>query len=151
MWPPLVGLQGKLSPPGGETINGVFIPGGVEVGWNCQTLQRRKEIYGEDVDVFRPERWLGNSDDDEAGRRVAVMDRTVDLVFGSGRYGCLGKSIAWMELEKTIPSMLLAFELARACPERGIKMICYCTHIQREMWFHARPREGGEKGVAAPK
>ena len=143
MWPPLVGLQGKLSPPGGETVNGVFIPGGVEVGWSCQALQRRREIFGDNVDVFHPERWLG--DDDDAARRIAVMDRTVDLVFGSGRYGCLGKSIAWMELEKTIPSLLLAFELARACPERGIRTICYGTHIQREMWFHARPRKGGEK------
>ena len=167
MWPPLVGLQGKVSPPGGETINGVFIPGGVEVGWNCQTLQRRREIYGNDVDVFRPERWLitpaqhgstgdparspaveGKSDDDEAARRVAVMDRTVDLVFGSGRYGCLGKSVAWMELEKAIPSLLLTFELAIASPEKGIKTVCYGAHVQREMWFHARPREGGEKEMA---
>lgn len=28
------------------------------------------------------------------------MERSVELVFGSGRYGCLGKNVAFVELNK---------------------------------------------------
>ena len=31
MWPPLVGLQSKKTPPGGESFNGTFFPGGTEI------------------------------------------------------------------------------------------------------------------------
>ena len=95
MFLPLLGLLTKVVPPGGETFNGVFFPGGVEVVISPASLTRRKDIFGEDSDVFRPERWL---EADEA-THVKYMS-TVDLVFGSGRFGCLGKNIGISELKQ---------------------------------------------------
>lgn len=95
MCPPLFGLLTKVAPPGGETFNGIFFPGGVEVVISPASLTRRKDIFGEDSDIFRPERWL---EADEA-THVKYMS-TVDLVFGSGRFGCLGKNIGMLELNK---------------------------------------------------
>lgn len=35
----------------------IFVPAGRQVGWHLYTIHRRKDIYGEDAEEFRPERW----------------------------------------------------------------------------------------------
>ncbi|KAL8715116.1 MAG: hypothetical protein Q9220_001073 [cf. Caloplaca sp. 1 TL-2023] len=35
----------------------VFIPAKTNVGWSMYSIQRRKDIFGEDADEFKPERW----------------------------------------------------------------------------------------------
>lgn len=40
----------------------IFVPKGGLVSWNLWALHRRKDYFGEDAEVFRPERWL---DEDE--------------------------------------------------------------------------------------
>jgi len=92
--PPITGLLAKMVNPGGEVIKGRFVPGGTAIG-HCVWGIERNEVFGEDVDDFRPERWL----EAEEGRRKE-MERTMELVFGSGRWGCLGKSIVLVELDK---------------------------------------------------
>ena len=91
--PPITGLLTKVVNPGGEVIKGRFVPGGTGIG-HCGWGIQRQEIFGNDVDVFRPERWIEAS---EAQRHE--MDRTMELVFGTGRWGCLGKAIVWVELD----------------------------------------------------
>jgi cytochrome P450 len=54
-----------------------------------------KGYLGDDADIFRPERWVKA----DAGTR-AKYERTTDVIFGSGRFVCLGRNIAWMELNK---------------------------------------------------
>lgn len=163
IWPPLQALNSKLSPPGGEGVNGVFIPGGIEVCHNAYTTQRRPEIYGADADTFRPERWLeaaaeagkadGGSLDQGLGvdgnsigagedgkTRLARMESTLELIFGSGRFGCLGRHIALIELDKVIPVLLRNFEWAVADPSKGIESRCYGVFVQKGMWLKATPR-----------
>jgi cytochrome P450 len=95
IWPPLTGLQGKLVPPGGDVINGHFVPAGTKVGTAIFGIMRNKQIFGEDVDVFRPERWIEASPE-----KLKEREQTGELVFGTGRFGCLGKRLAWIELNK---------------------------------------------------
>ena len=97
MYPPLFGLQSKRAPPDGETINGVFFPPGTEIAICDEGIARRKDIFGDDAEIFRPERWLHP---DPAVR--ARYLRHVEVIFGSGRFVCLGKDIAIMELNKAI-------------------------------------------------
>lgn len=56
-------------------------------------MMRNKKIFGEDVDVFQPERYLDRPNGEE-------MQRTVELVFGTGRWMCVGKQVALMERNK---------------------------------------------------
>lgn len=81
--------------PEGDTIDGKFLPGGMIVGSNFLSLLRSKALFGEDADVFRPERYL---ELDQKAR--SEMERNVELSFGYGRWMCAGKPIAFMELNK---------------------------------------------------
>lgn len=85
----------KQVPPEGDTYNGMFIPGGTRIGISVWGLFRSRELWGEDADVFRPERWL---EVDEGRRRE--MDNDLDLSFSAGKYQCLGRNIAFIELNK---------------------------------------------------
>lgn len=96
-YPPLFGLKAKLAPKGGDTFKGVYYPEGTEVGICDDALCRNEGIFGADAHLFRPDRWV----DADAETRVRYR-QTVDVVFGSGRFMCLGRHIAMMELHKAI-------------------------------------------------
>ncbi|KAK3047048.1 hypothetical protein LTR09_011473 [Extremus antarcticus] len=96
MYSPLFGLKGKCSPPGGETVKGVYYPEGLEMSICNEALCRNPDVFGEDAEIFRPERWI-EADDDTRKKYT----RVVDAIFGSGRFLCLGRHIAMMEVHKT--------------------------------------------------
>jgi len=96
LWTPIASLSYFDTPSSGDTIEGVYIPAGTKVGVCWWQIARNKEIYGADADLFRPERWFVDA------KKVEIMDRTVELVFKPGRWQCLGKSLALMEVNKTV-------------------------------------------------
>jgi cytochrome P450 len=100
--PPVTGLLSKLSPLDGDEfdVDGerVFIPGGTNIGWACLGIHRNKSVFGEDAELYRPERWL-----DEGNReKLERMRKVVDLNFGYGKYYCLGRQVALSELHKGV-------------------------------------------------
>lgn len=58
-------------------------------------MLRNKEVFGDDMEVFRPERFLESSEE----TRLEMM-KSIDLAFGHGRWQCPGKTLAWLELNK---------------------------------------------------
>jgi cytochrome P450 len=90
-------LSPKQVPPGGDHLGGHFVPGGTKIGVVQWSIGRNKALFGDDVEVYRPERWLGA---DEARR--TEMERVTEMIFGYGRWVCAGKAIAFMELSKVI-------------------------------------------------
>jgi cytochrome P450 len=77
----------RILPPQGMDILGEHIPGGTIVGCNAWVVHRRPEIFGEDVDVFRPERWL-----EASPAQLKEMKATM-FQFGAGARTCIGKNI----------------------------------------------------------
>jgi cytochrome P450 len=77
----------RVVPPQGMDILGEHIPGGTIVGCNAWVVHRRPEIFGEDVDVFRPERWL-----EASPAQLKEMKATM-FQFGAGARTCIGKNI----------------------------------------------------------
>ena len=56
---PAVGLNiTRLVPPEGSEIDGVWYPGGTRLALNGWVLHRNQAVFGRDVKVYRPERWL---------------------------------------------------------------------------------------------
>jgi hypothetical protein len=70
----------KVVPPGGDTIQGTFIPEGTMVGMNIPSILRLEAVFGPDADLFRPERFV-----EADGDQRTEMERTVEMMFGSGR------------------------------------------------------------------
>lgn len=106
IYPPVTGLMMKRVPDGGAKIDvdGVekFAPGGTQVGWNSWGMMHNPGVFGEDAEIFRPERWLPRDSSEKEQLRVQKMTDTVSLCFGYGRFGCLGRGVATMELNKAL-------------------------------------------------
>lgn len=58
IFPPVTGHMSKVVPAGGDMLNGFFVPEGTEVGTSVWGMQRDRGFWGEDADVFRPERYV---------------------------------------------------------------------------------------------
>lgn len=97
MRPPLLGFLPKVVPKGGENILGHHIPGGTTIGFNLSAILRSPKMFGPDAELFRPERLM---ELDEHRRRQ--MERDIELAFGYGQWMCVGKSIAFMEINKVV-------------------------------------------------
>lgn len=95
--PPLSQLRERVVPPGGDTLGGFHLPGGTFVGLNAWGVQLNKAVYGDDADLYRPERWL--TDD---ANKLEAMHQTHSLIFGHGPTKCLGVPLAMMEITKVI-------------------------------------------------
>ncbi|KAL5334118.1 cytochrome P450 [Aspergillus crustosus] len=113
IWPPVVGLMQKVVPAGGDTLHGKFIPEGTQIGYSAWGIHRNQEVFGPDVDIFRPDRWL-----EADGDQLLEMNRTMELVFGSGRYACLGKQVAMIEMSKAIAEIFLRYEIVLIDPSQ---------------------------------
>lgn len=48
----------RYVPAGGVVLHGKFIPGGTTIGVNAWVFNRDADIFGDDSDVFWPERWI---------------------------------------------------------------------------------------------
>ena len=104
-WPFLSISLERVVPQGGAEICGHHLPQGTVVGCHPWVVHHDQYVFGEDVDVFRPERWL------EGGKETAYVMEKSTLGFGSGKRGCLGRHIAELEMKKVIPALLLNFEV----------------------------------------
>lgn len=81
----------RLAPKGGIEIGGCWFPEGITLSGSPWVLHRSHALWGDDVDKFKPERWLG---DDEAGLERCFMP------FGAGFMSCPGQHLARIEVLK---------------------------------------------------
>lgn len=70
-------LLERYVPKGGVVIHGKTIPEGTTIGVNAWVMNRNKDIFGEDVEQFRPERWI-----DSPPEQISAMKRNM-LTAGS--------------------------------------------------------------------
>ncbi|KAK1764032.1 cytochrome P450 [Phialemonium atrogriseum] len=137
---PAVGLLlERLVPSGGCKIAGTWLPEGTTVGIDPWVLHRNKQVYGEDADVFRPERWL-----EADAETLKVMDRSF-LAFGSGARTCIGRHISMLEMAKIVPQLLWAFELELENPKASWELHNYWFVRQTglNVYLRKRPGRGG--------
>ncbi|KAJ9627627.1 hypothetical protein H2203_002839 [Taxawa tesnikishii (nom. ined.)] len=88
----------------------------------------RNAMYGDDLDAFRPERWLHIGDDERRER-----DR-LDLFFGYGDYMCLGKGFAMVETYKTIVEVLRRFDVCVLDEQRPWKSSASISFVHEGFW-----------------
>lgn len=121
----------RTVPAGGAMILGVHLPEGTNVGSNSWVLHHNKEIFGEDANDFRPERWL------EGPERVNRMSK-YDFSFGMGARECAGKQVALVEIQKTVVQVcfqrnkcLWSSLIHHSCSESSISSFRICPRHGR--------------------
>ncbi|KAK3986615.1 cytochrome P450 [Cladorrhinum sp. PSN332] len=148
MWPPTTGFGSKQVPKGGDVICGYHVPEGTQIAQNFTGMMRLKSIWGEDADAFRPERWL----EAEAEGKVKLLNSVVDLDFGSGKYQCLGKRLALMELNKVFVELLRRYNFALIDPQNRVESKSGVFWVSSEVWLRVTRRylvvcEDNQKGA----
>jgi cytochrome P450 len=98
--------QDRMVSKGGLIVRGHRIPEGTDIGVFSSVLHRRLEVFGDDADTYRPERWL--TDDQE---KKTQMKNSM-FTFGHGKYNCMGKNISKMEMYKVIPTLIKNFTVS---------------------------------------
>ncbi|WYZ46111.1 hypothetical protein EsH8_IX_000336 [Colletotrichum jinshuiense] len=145
IFPPVTGQLSKVVPKGGDTFKGIFLPEGTQIGYCAWGVFRRRDIWGPDSDLFRPERWL-----EADAENLRLMESTLELVFGYGRWQCLGRNVAMMELNKVFVELLRRFELVLADPTKPWHSICYGIFLQSQYWIRGYKRHDSSLGELDP-
>ncbi|ETS80122.1 hypothetical protein PFICI_07651 [Pestalotiopsis fici W106-1] len=143
IWPPLTDPFARdVQPEGDEVVvdgKKIFLPGGTSVVPSWVSMHRDKSLYGEDVDVFRPERWLESEQPDK--ERLRAMRRTNDLMFGHGKFSCLGKPVAMIEIHKTVFELVRNFDMGLINPAKPWKSASLIgLWVISDMYVHASRR-----------
>ncbi|PUU76375.1 cytochrome P450 [Tuber borchii] len=120
--PSFQGQFSRVSPEGGgvgggglEVLPGVVVPGGVWLSVNTYVSQRDKNIFGEDAEEFKPERWLPIG-----GDRYRAMSKYLS-VFGYGSAACMGQHLALQKINKTVVEILRRFNMELRDPKTPLK------------------------------
>ncbi|KAK4156097.1 Pisatin demethylase [Chaetomidium leptoderma] len=128
VWPPATAVLPKVSDKD-QVVCGVRVPAGTNFAWSPWSIMRNKETFGDDADLFRPERWLGIPP-----AKYRLMDQTVMMEFAPGsRWECLGKTVAQMELNKTFVELLRRFDFTLLDPTSPWKSYNAAVFIQSDM------------------
>lgn len=132
--PPVVNLFSRITPDSGDVVTvqgkGYFIPGGTMIGYSAWGMHRNnRTLYGEDARFFRPERWFIDESNPAEKERLKQMIKTNDMIFGYGRWVCLGRNIALIEIYKCVFELLRHFDLALSNPAEPWK-----THNSLGLW-----------------
>ncbi|KAH7019616.1 cytochrome P450 [Ilyonectria destructans] len=111
---PGVGLTlPRLVPKGGAEICERYFKEGTRVGINAHIVHFDKKAFGDDADVFNPERWLRPD--------AADMNKYM-FQFGAGPRTCIGKNIALLEVHKIVPSIMRQFTITLIDSDKECKI-----------------------------
>lgn len=118
MHPPIGNILERIVPsPGLALRDGRVIAPGTIVGMNQWVVSRDKEVYGDDADVFRPERWLrGDNETIVAYEARLKMMKEGDLVFGGGNRICTGRHMAAIEMFKVTATLFSRYDVSDMDP-----------------------------------
>lgn len=100
--PPVPSAGLRQSPPEGATVAGTSIPGSTVLCLPVYSLHRLASCFPRPLE-FIPERW--------SSRPELVRDRAAFAPFFQGRFGCVGRNLALMELRAVTAALLGRFDL----------------------------------------
>lgn len=103
---PVIGISlPRTVPSEGFDIGGYHSSAGDVVGMNPWIVHRDKELFGEDAETFRPERYT------EATESHRHAMEAMSLSFGGPSRSCPGRYLAWLVLNKTVAAIFQHFEV----------------------------------------
>ncbi|KPI38490.1 Averantin hydroxylase [Cyphellophora attinorum] len=106
---PAPSLPPRVSPPGGHTVNGEWIPGGVNMVM-ANYHNSHSDQYFSEAERFRPERWLPR----DAGGTDGLHVKNAYQAFSYGPRNCVGRLLAHTELRLILAKMVYDFDIELA-------------------------------------
>jgi cytochrome P450 len=119
--PAVAMLLERYVPEGGLTLpDGRYVPAACIVGMNPYIVGRNRSVWGEDADVFRPERWIRDEtrETEHAFQERLRLMNNADLTFGGGNRVCIGKHLALLEVYKVLATLVSRYDIKLAHPDR---------------------------------
>lgn len=110
---PIPGLLARRVLPGGALIDGNHYPVGTIVGISAYVLHHH-ENYFPCAFSFIPERWISGPHDDtkfNTSPRAMELAKSAFSAFSAGPRGCIGKTMAYMEISITIARLLFLYDI----------------------------------------
>ena len=98
----------RKAPKSGANLSGYVLPPGTEVGLSQQAVGHNTLIHGEDVDLFRPERWSDDLSHDPAAEKRRDQG---EVWFSGGPTMCTGRNVARLEVDKIIVQFFRQFDV----------------------------------------
>jgi len=108
-----LGLQRILGPGGLNLPCGIHLPANTMVACSADAINKDPRIWGVDVNLYDPARWMKRQDEDsETHEERKRQYGRVDLTFGHGSRGCIGKSVAILEIFKVVAGLMRNFRVS---------------------------------------
>ncbi|KAI8950304.1 cytochrome P450 [Xylaria longipes] len=114
--------------------DGTFLPEKAVVLWSLWAMNRSKITWGEDADLFRPERWLT-----ENGKLITKGPSEFPVFYG-GQRTCLGKRMAEIIATQVIATMVLLFDFTPAYEGERVSKISLTLPMKDGLPCHVRDR-----------
>ena len=143
-----VGLP-RVTPEGGLNVLGKFFPEGTVLSVPSYTIHRNLEIWGNDVEVFRPERWFER---DQAGIQKTFnpfshgprsvqpgncpQTRLTKSILGYDR-ACVARYLAEMELEICIATVFRRYAFVLEDPGKPVSNLTLTNHPSELSFSHS--------------
>lgn len=121
-----------------------LFPSLIPSSWSTHAITRTPSLFGPDEDCFRPERWILTTDGGDCGDAALLqkLEQNNDMVFGYGRFKCLGQAVALVELNKVFVELLRRFEFTICDAKRPLEVDWQIgIWVQRGMWVRIMRRE----------
>lgn len=94
---------------GPDGLSPLHVPKNRQVTYSIHTMHRNPEIFGPDVDEFRPERW------------EKLRPGWSYIPFNAGPRICIGQQFALTEAGYTVVRIMQEFERIRSCDPMPLK------------------------------
>ncbi|KAJ5657408.1 uncharacterized protein N7484_001057 [Penicillium longicatenatum] len=104
---------------GGAMVDGVFLPAGTDCGTPVYSIHRQEQYY-RSAEKFVPERWIEGATCSVSGAEWTTTKEEIEIArrafcpFSIGPRGCIGKSMAFMEMRLTLARLVFLFDMTLA-------------------------------------
>ena len=133
MHPPVRFSPERIIPQAGKVIAQEMIPGGTIVSVSAWVVHRDTTVFGQDAQIFNPDRWSGSED------KIRMMERSVGA-FGWDEYMCIGRQLSMTEIALALVSILRRFDVELSHPERAPKLAGGNTVGIKDLWVKLKER-----------
>ncbi|KAH7412712.1 cytochrome P450 [Cadophora sp. MPI-SDFR-AT-0126] len=115
LFTPLPGSMRRISPPGGSTISGIYIPGNTIVAVDSYAASHSSSNF-HNPEAFIPERWLAPEDmatfhlDEEIWVDFKDDKKSVVQPFSKGSRNCIGQRLAMAQIRLIVARLMWEFD-----------------------------------------